>query len=391
MNKSITIIVTRFPWPLDNGLSNKNYWLIKNLSNHFDINLIVIQRRKINQEQISKIKKYVKKIEIHSPNLIEIFINLIKNIFNKNPLQLAFFKSSSAEKSLKNNFKHSEAFVFSLIRGVQNIEPITDDKTIICDYADSLGQAYIRNSSQMSFPLSYIYLIEGKRMLNYEIKITKKISQAFLFNEQEVNFFKNEKIKKIPHGINPLLFKDFEKTTCFSDGVVLFGKMDFKPNEDAAIWFAENILPKLHESIRFYIVGSHPTEKIKNLAKINSKITVTGFLENPYPAIKGCIATVCPIRLGGGIQNKVIESLAIGKISLISPLAAAAFNFTDEGDAPFFICHNELEWINKIHKIFLNKYDYSNKVIQGIEFAKRNFSWDSYTETIKNSITKNAN
>ena len=161
--------------------------------------------------------------------------------------------------------------------------------------------------------------------------------------------------------------------------------MDFHPNEDAVLWFARTILPKLPSETKLIAMGASPSSKILNLAQNNSRVVVTGFVEDPYPLIAGSLASIAPIRLGGGIQNKVLDSLASGASIIVSRKVAKALpDFKTSG---IYVCDNDIDWINTIETIKNSKHLKNSLKEKGRAYIDKNFSWDAYQDSIIKHVT----
>jgi glycosyltransferase involved in cell wall biosynthesis len=98
--------------------------------------------------------------------------------------------------------------------------------------------------------------------------------------------------------------------------------MDYWPNVDAVVWFAEQVMPllKAQPRLRFYIVGSNPSPAVKALAA-DPGIVVTGRVEDVRPYLAHAAIAVAPLRVARGIQNKVLEAMAMGRPIVASPAA----------------------------------------------------------------------
>jgi glycosyltransferase involved in cell wall biosynthesis len=97
--------------------------------------------------------------------------------------------------------------------------------------------------------------------------------------------------------------------------LVFTGNMDYWPNADAVIWFAREVMPVLRArvpGIRFWIVGANPIEAVRALGDL-AGVFVTGRVEDVRPYVAHAAAIVCPLRIARGIQNKVLEGMAMGR------------------------------------------------------------------------------
>jgi glycosyltransferase involved in cell wall biosynthesis len=221
-------------------------------------------------------------------------------------------------------------------------------------------------------------------MLKYEKALVARSKRTFFFNANEAAYYQSEKVVVLPHGVDTRLFEINDSSSQFSDGVVLFGKMNFEPNVQAAEWFVENILERLPSAIRFYIVGADPCSRILRLQESNPRIVVTGYLDDPYMGLRGAIANVCPIQIGGGIQNKVIEGLAVCALTLVSSLAAQPFQHIKTSG--LIVCDTPEDWVQTITLAFEQPQYFFDNRSKGRECARNHFSWDTYVSTMVRSI-----
>jgi glycosyltransferase involved in cell wall biosynthesis len=106
--------------------------------------------------------------------------------------------------------------------------------------------------------------------------------------------------------------------------LVFSGKMDYRPNVDAMLWFTESILPQL-EHVHLTIVGQKPAPSIRALAH-TGKVQVTGFVESVAPYLRGAQVYIAPLRMGSGTRLKLLEAMACGCAIVATPLAAAGLS-----------------------------------------------------------------
>lgn len=380
--KKITLVTTRFPWPLTNGFANKNYWLIRGLSKKYDIDLHVIQNYAVSKSDIAQIKSFCKTINIFQPSLIDMAIGIAISFIKDRPFQLALYRSSKAMSRIRVSLANADLAFVSVVRGIQYV--FDYDGPIVCDYADSLGQIYTRDAHHLSSIMRLIYMEEGRRMAKYEKLSIQRVNQALFFNEDEVKNYGATNIRLVPHGVNPDLFKIEDVDTSCADGVVIFGKMNFQPNVQSVFWFVNHVLEILPSPIKLYVIGADPSPKLLRLTNENPRVKVLGFIENPYPLIRGAIANISPIQMGGGIQNKVIEGLACGALGILSPLAAIPMK--DIEKSGLVVCKCPEDWAETIVRAYSEpRYFDSNRAL-GKNYASKYFSWEAYCENVNNSI-----
>ena len=180
---------------------------------------------------------------------------------------------------------------------------------------------------------SLFYALEGRRLRNAEIRHGRQARCVFLSTRQEVGLYQT-----FAPGVRCLTLEngvDFDYydsgQTPHSSGsthpLVFVGMMDYFPNSDAACHFATEVLPQLRRSIpdlEFWIVGRSPSPAVQKLASLPG-IRVTGAVDDVRPYVAAARAVVAPLRIARGIQNKVLEALAMDKPVLASPATALTF------------------------------------------------------------------
>ena len=135
-------------------------------------------------------------------------------------------------------------------------------------------------------------------------------------------------VRVIPNGVNPD-FLNFPLAPGADSGQLVFtGTLDYEPNVDAVFWFTQQILPLIHRAIpaaHLHVIGRNPTSRILDLAIQNPTVTVAGFVPDLRPALAAATVYVCPLRLGAGLKNKVLEAMAMG-MAIVTTTEGASGN-----------------------------------------------------------------
>jgi glycosyltransferase involved in cell wall biosynthesis len=131
-------------------------------------------------------------------------------------------------------------------------------------------------------------------------------------------------VHDVPTGVDT---EYFQPTAAAREGaeLVFTGSMDWMPNEDAVIYFADEVLPRIAAvipEVTLTVVGRNPTGRIRALARANSRIRVTGRVEDIRPYVARAAAYVVPLRVGGGTRLKIYEAMAMGKPVISTTIGA---------------------------------------------------------------------
>ncbi len=389
-NKSILFLSSRLPYPPIGGDRLKNYWLLKILSKHFRVHLVSITDRDIPEGFYDWTKQINITFKIFKKNKWQFYKNSMRSVLNRLPIQVNYYYFKDFQKYIDSIYNEYDLLFATLIRTALYV--INKDKPKILDMADSIALNYVRSKVKTKSKLwRLIYSIEGKRLLNFESICIDKFNKSLFFNKNEMNFFNRpNKTAFIPHGVNERLLNYEKINPKYKNYIAFFGKMDYQPNIDAVLWFVENILPKLDKDLKFIIVGAYPTKEILNLAK-GKDIIVTGFVEDPYEILKSCLCIVAPMQTGGGIQNKILETMALGTINIVSSLAAEPIGGRDGVD--YFILDKPEDIVNKIHEIYRSPKNYEFIKTNAREFIRNHFTWSIYEKKLLSIIEEvlNAN
>jgi glycosyltransferase involved in cell wall biosynthesis len=144
-----------------------------------------------------------------------------------------------------------------------------------------------------------------------------------------------ERASVVPNGVD-LEYWQRSSTARGGCDIVLTGAMSYPPNEDAALWLVESILPRVRRTVptaRLWIVGRDPRPRLVRAGRRQHGVTVTGTVADVRPYLDRATVLAAPLRFGAGIQNKLLEALAMQVPVVASPLAAAGLR-TADGQSP---------------------------------------------------------
>ncbi|HVS11313.1 MAG TPA: TIGR03087 family PEP-CTERM/XrtA system glycosyltransferase [Planctomycetota bacterium] len=166
-------------------------------------------------------------------------------------------------------------------------------------------------------PARWIYRREQRTLLELERRIARSFSENVFCTPLEQQVFQ----RAVP-GASSIVVRNGVDLERFAPApersepghIVFTGVMDYLPNADACVHFAHEVLPRVREhfpSAHFSIVGAHPTPRVRRLARLRA-VEVTGFVPDTRDWLARASVAVAPLRIARGIQNKVLEALAMG-------------------------------------------------------------------------------
>jgi glycosyltransferase involved in cell wall biosynthesis len=390
--KKCLLVVPRNIFPIVSGYSKHRKYTIEILNKYYQLSIIIISDKKISQDENAfymKNSSYFKVIMI--PKWMYLF-NAIISVFSSLPIQVGYYYFSKAQYAINMLLPYQDIVIGSLIRSMKYFEKVHDNCRIIFDMVDSIGLNY-QNSFQKvsSFLLKIIYRIESVRLLKYEEYWIKRSHITMLFNKRECDYWSSYgKICLLPYGVDNKLLGYNKKDISYSSFVSFIGKMNYQPNIDAVIWYINNIHDKIGNEIQFIIVGAYPTHSICNIAKKNKNVSVTGFVDDPFLIINSSRLVVAPMQTGAGIQTKVLESMALGKINILTQKAADPIIGAVDGKH-FLIAETPDEFCNKIIDIFQYPDKYNKVGQEARNFIIDNYTWEKYENKYIQAIESKIN
>lgn len=212
----------------------------------------------------------------------------------------------------------------------------------IADFVDVDSEKWRQYASSSRPPMSWLFARESRQLLAFERRIAANFDRTLFASAAEAELFVGRapevagRVGYFSNGVDTDYFDPaVELPDPYPKGgpiVVFTGAMDYRPNIEAVLWFAREILPLVHArrpDVRFWIVGSNPSRAVRELAGRPS-ITVTGRVADTRPYLAHSSVAIAPLRIARGIQNKVLEALAMGRPVVCTSAAADGIESRDE-------------------------------------------------------------
>ncbi|MBW3509385.1 TIGR03087 family PEP-CTERM/XrtA system glycosyltransferase [Janthinobacterium sp. NKUCC06_STL] len=203
----------------------------------------------------------------------------------------------------------------------------------VIDFVDVDSDKWRQYGDSKPWPMSQLYRHEAYMLLQYERHIAQQFTAASFVSPAEAALFRQcapmarRKTGYFNNGVDTAYFTPLpDQPPFYPPGVqalVFTGAMDYWPNIDAVQWFVRHVWPALRRQfpqLQFYIVGSAPVPAVTALAKM-AGVVVTGKVPDIRPYLAGAALVVAPLRIARGVQNKVLEAMAMGKVVLATPQA----------------------------------------------------------------------
>lgn len=379
------VILPRFPYPLEKGDKLRAYYLIKYLSENNDIILCSLNdNKKLDQTSIEALEPFCESINIFKLTRTGIFFNLIRSFFNGKPLQVGYFYNKKAHRQIKvllTKYKPDHIFC-QLIRTAEYARFEDIPKTL--DYQDVFSKGVERRIKTSGLCMRPVLKTEYKRLLRYENSIFNDFNNKVIISQPDRDLIphpEKDKIKIIPNGVDHEYFTPREGDKEID--LLFTGNMGYPPNINGAEFLVKKILPlviKEKPEIKVVLAGANPHQKVLSLK--SHYVTVTGWVEDMRKYYAQARIFIAPMQIGTGLQNKLLEAMAMKIPCITSPLANSALEAIPEQE--ILIGTTPEEYAHHIIRLIKDKDFHQQISTNGFDFVNKKYSWLSASKQLSN-------
>jgi sugar transferase (PEP-CTERM/EpsH1 system associated) len=322
---NLLYLVHRMPYPPNKGDKVRSYQLLKHLAARHRVYLGTFVDDPDDMQHLPVVQALCADVCAVPLRPRMAKLRSLAGLLTGEPLTLAYYRSAALQAWVDRTvaahrigtvvvFSSSMAPYALAHPGLPMLADLVDvDSAKWTDYADRHG-----------WPMSWLYRREGERLLAFERKVVASAGHAYLVTDKEVDLFgrlapeSRGRVHALGNGVDSEFFSPgVQHPSPYPDGelsMLFTGAMDYWPNADAVCWFVSEVLPVLRQrwpALRMHIVGRNPTPAVRALA--GPQVNVTGTVPDVRPWLQHANVVVAPLRLARGVQNKVLEAMAMAR------------------------------------------------------------------------------
>jgi sugar transferase (PEP-CTERM/EpsH1 system associated) len=336
----ILFLVHRAPWPPDRGDRIRSWHMFEALAKLAPVHVAALADNDADAALArDKMTPLCKSLAIEVRNVSRP-LALGHAVLGREPVSNRLFRNAALTRHVdaligQGSVTHIVAFSGQMAQYL----PARFDGPVLMDFVDVDSAKFATYAEQDGRqPLHWVHAREARMLGAYEAEVARRVDASLFVSEAEAALFRGRsgtgagKIYAVENGIDthrfdPDLALDPVRT---GEGplAVFTGQMDYRPNIDAVRWFAADILPLIrrrHPQARFAIVGRAPTDEVRALESLPG-VTVTGEVPDVRPWLAAADAVVAPLLLARGIQNKLLEAMAMARPVVASAAAATGID-----------------------------------------------------------------
>lgn len=377
----ILYLTSRLPYPLYKGDKLRAYHQIKYLSRRHSVTLCSLIDSKEELSYINELEKYCECIETILLKPYFSYLSVFSYVFSRIPLQVGYYYSRKMKKKI-DELLTSERFDIIHTQLVRMSPYIKDHRRTpkVLDMVDTLSLNMKRRLEKEKLLMKPLLHLEYTRLQKYEADTCRAFDKVIVCSECDKQFLSyNGNVSVCPNGVDTDFFYFTESTKGSSSDLCFLGNMGYFPNIDAVLFFVKNILPlvkKKISNVKFYIVGINPPGCIRNLARKDKDIMVTGFVEDVRSYLKKAAVAVYPIRSGSGIQNKVLEAMASGTAVVATRYALEGIQVNPEEHA--IMADKPGEFASRVVQLLSDAGLRRRLAINARRLVEDVYDWDAY-------------
>jgi sugar transferase (PEP-CTERM/EpsH1 system associated) len=304
----------------------------------------------------------------------------IANFYDKNLQQHVdlFLSDNTVDAILCTASSVAEYIFKSSVLKTINKKPL-----LIMDFMDVDSDKWGQYKQNSAFPMSMIYAREQHLLSKYEKKIVEQFDACYLIAQAEVTIFnqqvsQNNNLHVMGNGIDTIAFYPAKEKIANPNPIFLFtGVMDYKPNVDAVVWFAEQCWGDIigqHPKAKFIIAGMNPNKDVMKLVELTG-VEVTGFVDDILPYYHQADVFVAPFRLARGVQNKVLQAFSCALPVISTPMGAEGI--ICQPDRDILIASSPEQFIKQANQLIAQPEIADTIGQSALQIIQQHYSWPS--------------
>ncbi len=328
----ILFLAHRIPYPPDRGDKIRSWRVLKHLASLGRVHLACFADDEADAAHLSALR------EALEGRLGEAYVETrtrgraeagLRALVQGRPVSLALFDSPRLRAFVRRQLAGDAIdTIFAYSGQMAQFVPQGARQRFIMDFGDVDSAKFAQYAAEGSGPMRWVNRREGEKLFAFERATAERADLCLFVSEAEAALFRAQtgltNIRALSNGIDVGFFDDGADFPRLDGEVgprplILFtGQMDYAPNADAVAWFARDVLP-LVPGARFAIAGRNPVASVRALA--GERVIVTGAVSDMRSWFAAADIIVAPLKLARGIQNKVLEAMAMAKPVVASSAA----------------------------------------------------------------------
>lgn len=387
----LLVVLSRMPYPLEKGDKLRAYHLIKRLAKRHEVYLFCLSDQRTKPEDEAHLRSFCKHLQVVHLPLWRILLRIATALFSRLPFQVSYFHHRHAQRAIDQviDTYRPDHVLCQLVRTTEYVRYRYPLKKTL-DYMDTLSKGMERRAETAPFHLRAFFKAETKRLIGYENLMLDLFDHQAIISAQDRDLLyhpQRDQVEVIPNGVDTEYFnpayrpgnEDSEKT----HDLLFTGNMNYPPNIDSVLYLVHHVLPLVHAqrpATNLLIAGVDPDHRVRDLANHHPLITVSGWVKDIRDSYASARIFVAPMQIGTGLQNKLLEAMAMQVPCVTSGLANNAVGAVP-GES-ILIGQDPQDYADHILRLLEQPEERKRLARNGHQFVHRSFDWDRSAERL---------
>ena len=386
----IFVLLPRIPWPLEKGDKLRAYNQIKQLAKNNEIILCALNddKKVDKQAAFQAIQPYCASVNFIDLPKIGILFNVFRSYMLGLPIQCGYYYSSKAKKKVHKLIEqHKPDMLFGqLLRVAPYLHKVKLPKTI--DYQDVFSMGMKRRAEIADIFSKPFFEMEYNRLRHYERRVFDEFDVKTIISAPDranIDHPQRKKILIVPNGVDHEYYKPQEREKKYD--IVFTGNMGYAPNVNAVEFLAYEIMPKVWETLPnaiLYIAGAQPDIRVKKVACDN--IIVSGWVDDMRDAYAQSRIFIAPMRIGTGLQNKLLEAMSMKIPCITTSLANGSLHAVNGKE--ILVDNSSSELAADIVYLLKRPDKAAELAEEGYNFVNRVYDWGAATKIMEDAMNQ---
>jgi sugar transferase (PEP-CTERM/EpsH1 system associated) len=356
----VLYLVHRVPYPPDKGDRIRSFHLLRYLSRRADVYLACLADEPVSDETRAALKRLCAGVAIVPLGNWSRWLRVPGALLGGRSISEGVFHSPPLVEVLRDwarqtSFHVSLASASSMVP-YQRLDELQEVPAVV-DLMDVDSQKWLDYAAAERGLRARLFLTEGRRLRELEQTLPSWAQAVTLVSDAEAELFRQfcswEGVHAVTNGVDLDYYRPADPPPA-ENGCVFVGALDYRPNVDAACWFSREVWPAIlrqHPEARLRLVGRQPVQEVVRLGQVPG-VEVVGQVPDVRPYVAEAAIVVAPLRIARGIQNKVLEALAMAKPVVASPQGLNGLG--NKLDLPALTASERSEWVEHIVRLLEN-------------------------------------
>ena len=392
--KRVLFLTYRFPYPLSGGDRLKSYHLLRHLSEISEVDLISLDEwGTATHENLQHIKKFASTVTVVPFNKSNAIKQAALSLFTKTPVEIAWYNSPQMQEvvDIALSSKRYDLIICFFIRTAEYVKELTHTPKILIA-EDSRLLADERASEQFSLsPEYFVRKNDAAKLRSYEPEIISHFDIATFVAklDQERVLRENAKLKTaiLSNGVDTNAYSLYEGE---KENTILFaGHLGIYHNRIMAERILTKIYPKIRErspETKLIIAGQSPDEKLRNLVQSTPGAVLEGNVADLKPYYRKAAVFIHPQEIGAGIQNKLLESMALGTPVITTEIGASGIAGVINHQH-VVVSESDEEFVTSALSLLANPEECRRLAGNARKLIEQNYTWERIFDSFDKIIT----